>query len=79
MNPLMTNHEFLLRETRRQFLGRTGTGLGLAIVKHFATALGGSVEVASEPGHGSVFTLLVPPASWNPPDEDDPTRSLLNG
>ena len=26
----MPAHEFLLRETRRQFLGRTGTGLGLA-------------------------------------------------
>ena len=52
-----------------------GTGLGLAIVKHFATALGGSVEVASEPGHGSVFTLLVPPASWLPADEDGPTSA----
>ena len=27
-------HESLLRETRRQFLGRTGTGLGLAALGH---------------------------------------------
>jgi hypothetical protein len=33
------------------------------------------VEVASEPGQGSVFTLLVPPASWLPADEDGPTSA----
>ena len=27
-------HDSLLRETRRQFLGRTGTGLGLAALGH---------------------------------------------
>jgi len=49
-----------------------GTGLGLAIVKHFATALGGRVEVASEPGYGSVFTLVVPAESWRPEPESEP-------
>jgi len=37
-----------------------GTGLGLAIVKHIAQAHGGSVEVRSTPGAGSVFSLLLP-------------------
>ena len=42
-----------------------GMGLGLAIVKSVAEAHGGRVEVASEPSHGSRFTLVLP-ASHRP-------------
>jgi two-component system phosphate regulon sensor histidine kinase PhoR len=37
-----------------------GTGLGLAIVKHIALIHGGTVRVKSEPGRGSVFTMILP-------------------
>jgi signal transduction histidine kinase/HAMP domain-containing protein len=37
-----------------------GTGLGLSIVKHIAEAHGGRVEVESEVGKGSRFTLVIP-------------------
>jgi two-component system, OmpR family, sensor histidine kinase SenX3 len=37
-----------------------GTGLGLAIVKHIATNHGGRVDVVSELGGGSTFTLRLP-------------------
>ena len=37
-----------------------GTGLGLSISKELASMLGGKIEVASEVGAGSVFTLLLP-------------------
>jgi two-component system phosphate regulon sensor histidine kinase PhoR len=46
-----------------------GTGLGLAIVKHLAQAQGGRVEVESEPGKGSAFTLIIPQPERNPSDE----------
>lgn len=37
-----------------------GTGLGLAIVKHIAGVHGGSVDVQSAMGVGSVFTITLP-------------------
>lgn len=37
-----------------------GAGLGLAIVQAIADAHGGTVTLASEPGKGTIFTLVLP-------------------
>lgn len=40
-----------------------GTGLGLAIVKHAAERLAARIELQSEPGKGTVVTVVLPPFS----------------
>jgi len=37
-----------------------GTGLGLTIVKQIITEHGGTIEVASNPGHGTTFRIRLP-------------------
>lgn len=44
------------QEMERQI---TGLGLGLYIVKQILSAHGGTIQVASEPGKGSVFTVTL--------------------
>jgi signal transduction histidine kinase len=42
--------------------GRGGLGLGLALARAVVTRLGGAIELASAPGHGTVVTVRLPAA-----------------
>ena len=37
-----------------------GSGLGLAIARHLTEAHGGTIDVASQPGQGTLFTIRLP-------------------
>jgi two-component system phosphate regulon sensor histidine kinase PhoR len=56
--PRLTERFYRVDAARSRELG--GTGLGLAIVKHIVNRHRGSLEIQSEPGQGSVFTLYLP-------------------
>jgi signal transduction histidine kinase len=57
-------HEFIFEEFRQLDQSSTrkfqGTGLGLAIVQRYVRAMSGSVNLKSEPGKGSTFTVTLP-------------------
>ncbi len=52
--------ELFTRERNTTLSKIPGTGLGMAIVKNFVDLMNGSIEVESELGKGSTFTITIP-------------------
>ena len=52
--------ERFYRVDRGRHVSTGGTGLGLSIVRHVAVNHGGRVELASEEGVGSTFSIILP-------------------
>ncbi len=48
------------RETRFGVKRVAGTGLGMPIVKNLVTQMSGQINVESEPGKGTTFTIILP-------------------
>jgi signal transduction histidine kinase len=58
--------------------GATGTGLGLAIAQWIAVQHHGSIDVESQPGHGSRFTILIPRVESRGASADHPPVDVLS-
>jgi signal transduction histidine kinase len=54
------------RTKKAEESGEAGTGIGLSIVQQIVEQHGGKIEVTSQPGAGSCFTLVMPAAAARP-------------
>ncbi len=72
--PRLTERFYRVDGSRSRDTG--GTGLGLSIVKHVAQRHGGELDIQSEPGKGSSFRLVFPPARTR--RENSPVGTVLD-
>ncbi|CAN7570930.1 ATP-binding protein [Phenylobacterium sp. LjRoot225] len=59
--------------------GAPGVGLGLTITKVLVTVLGGDIQVRSEPGKGSAFSVKLHLSERRSPGEAKPRAQAVNG
>ena len=57
------------RTKRAEASGEMGTGIGLSIVDQIVTYHGGRIDVASAPGKGSCFTMVLKASASAPTNE----------
>ncbi len=73
--PRLTERFYRVDSSRSRDSG--GTGLGLAIVKHVVQRHGGDLDIRSEPGVGSRFTLVLPALRARQSAARDPVPARL--
>ena len=56
------------RTKKAEASGEAGTGIGLSIVEQIVKEHGGRMDVTSQPGKGSTFTMLLPCQAEAPVD-----------
>jgi signal transduction histidine kinase/DNA-binding response OmpR family regulator/PAS domain-containing protein len=65
------------REYSSTVSGIQGTGLGMAITKNIVDMMGGDIQVESEEGRGSLFTVTLNLRLANEPVKNEPIPELL--
>ncbi|MBD3293041.1 MAG: hypothetical protein GF393_08965 [Armatimonadia bacterium] len=66
-----------LEEDTTREKSERGTGLGLYVVNRIATLHGGSLEVDSEVGEGSTFTIRIPVGSEHPSEDGQTEEEIV--
>ncbi len=65
------------RERNTSESGQAGTGLGMGIVKSYIDAMGGSINIESQIGKGSKFTIRLPHRIADPADPEEIVKQQL--